>query len=102
MIIKKSNPITGITLEGFQVFDKSTYIPLERLTLLFGPNSAGKSAVQDAIEIYEALLSYDANYDSSLDMNDHVRKLLNRHWRRTGGNDDQWVDKLSLGVSHTT
>jgi len=55
----KSNPIIGITLEGFQVFDKPTYIPLERLTLLFGPNSAGKSAVQDAIELYAELLKCD-------------------------------------------
>ena len=101
MTMKKSNPITGITLEGFQVFDKPTHIPLERLTLLFGPNSAGKSAVQDAIELYEALLSDDANYDFYPE-NDHVRKLLDRHWRRTGGNNDQWVDRLSLGVSHTT
>lgn len=55
--MKKSNPITGITLEGFQVFDKPTYIPLDRLTLLFGPNSAGKSAVQDAFELYKACLA---------------------------------------------
>lgn len=101
MNMKKSNPITGITLEGFQVFDKPTYVPLERLTLLFGPNSAGKSAVQDAIDLYAALLSDDANYDNSL-LNDHVHKLMKRHWRRTGGSDDQCVERLSLGVSHTT
>ena len=97
MAMKKSNPITGITLEGFQVFDKPTYIPLDRLTLLFGPNSAGKSAVQDAIELYAALLSDDADYENQY-INDHVFELLKRHWRRTGGNDDQRVDRLSLGI----
>ena len=101
MAMKKSNPITGITLEGFQVFDKPTYIPLDRLTLLFGPNSAGKSAVQDAIELYAALLSDDADYENQY-INDHVFELLKRHWRRTGGNDDQRVDRLSLGIIHTT
>ncbi len=100
--MNKSNPLIGITLEGFQVFDKPTYIPLDRLTLLFGPNSAGKSAVQDALELYAALLSDDANYDGHQHINDHVYALLKRHWRRTGDSDDHWVDQLSLGVIHTT
>ena len=59
MATKISNPITGITVEGFQVFDKPTYIPLDRLTLLFEPNSAGKSAVQDALKLYTKLMSSD-------------------------------------------
>jgi hypothetical protein len=95
-----SNPITGITLEGFQVFDKPTYIPLNRLTLLFGPNSAGKSAVQDAIELYAALMSKDDA--GSYKWRYAAEELLERHWRRTGGNDDLWVDHLALGVFHTT
>lgn len=46
----------SITLTGFQVFDEPTTIPLERLTLLFGPNSAGKSAVEDALLLIQALV----------------------------------------------
>ena len=53
--MSKINPLVGITLGGFQVFDEPTYIPLDRLTLIFGPNSAGKSAVQDAIDTVKAL-----------------------------------------------
>lgn len=94
--MKKSNPIIGITLEGFQIFDKPTYIPLDRLTLLFGPNSAGKSAVQDAIELYATLMSIEAAGSYK------TKELLERHWRRTGGSDDSRVDKLSIGVIHTT
>ncbi len=101
MTINKSNPIVGITLEGFQVFDKPTYIPLDRLTLLFGPNSAGKSAVQDAIEIYDLLLSDDAQYTGTL-IHPQAYELLKRHWRRIGGRDDQWANKLGLQVIHTT
>lgn len=99
MNLKNSNPITGITLEGFQVFDKPTYIPLDRLTLLFGPNSAGKSAVQDAFELYAALLSKGAD---SYYSNSKVDELLKRHWRRIGGSNDRWVDRLSIAIIHTT
>jgi hypothetical protein len=95
-----TNPITGITLEGFQVFDKPTYIPLDRLTLLFGPNSAGKSAVQDAIELYAVLMTRDDTSSGKSDV--RAKELLARHWRRTGGGDDLWVNKLKLGVIHTT
>lgn len=89
----KSNPISGITLEGFQVFDKPTYIPLDRLTLLFGPNSAGKSAVQDAIELYASLISDDVNEYGN---HPQTEELLERHWLRSGGGDAQWADKLVL------
>ena len=105
MTIKNSNPITGITLEGFQVFDKPTYIPLDRLTLLFGPNSAGKSAVQDAIELYEILLKSEAK---KLDLyamgplNPRAPEILERHWRRRGEGGNQWVDRLGISVKHTT
>jgi predicted ATP-dependent endonuclease of OLD family len=53
--MEKINPLTGITLGGFQVFDELTYIPLDRLTFLFGPNSAGKSSIQDAIEMVDVV-----------------------------------------------
>ncbi len=99
MTANKSNPIIGITLEGFQVFDKPTYIPLDRLTLLFGPNSAGKSAVQDAIELYFALMNSEIRY---LQGESEISGLLDRHWRRTSGSDTSQVPKLTIGVTHTT
>ena len=105
MAPRNSNPITGITLEGFQVFDKPTYIPLDRLTLLFGPNSAGKSAVQDAIELYEILLKSKAEKVDYLAMALGVTdtpKILERHWRRRGEEGNQWADRLSISVKHTT
>ncbi|MDD2917524.1 DUF3696 domain-containing protein [Rhodoferax sp.] len=100
MTANKSNPIIGIMLEGFQVFEKPTYIPLDRLTLLFGPNSAGKSAVQDAIDLYAALMSRETA--GSYMQFYEAKALLARHWRRTGCSDDSRVDKLSIGVVHTT
>lgn len=100
MTENKSNPIIGITLEGFQVFDKPTYIPLKRLTLIFGPNSAGKSAVQDAIDLYAALMSREAA--GSYKQFYEAETLLARHWRRTGFSDDSRVANLSISVVHTT
>ncbi|MCX7246310.1 MAG: DUF3696 domain-containing protein [Burkholderiales bacterium] len=44
---------TGLFLSGFQSIAEPTYIPLKPLTMLYGPNSAGKSAVIDAIGLFE-------------------------------------------------
>lgn len=44
---------TGLFLSGFQSILEPTYIPLKPLTFLYGPNSAGKSAVMDAIGLLE-------------------------------------------------
>jgi AAA15 family ATPase/GTPase len=40
-----------IALAGFEAFDELVRLPLRRLTFLFGPNSAGKSSVEDALKI---------------------------------------------------
>ena len=45
--------------------DEPTYIPLGRLTMLLGPNSAGNSSVQDAIALYEKLMSKDRAGESA-------------------------------------
>lgn len=50
--MEKYRSITGISLGGFQVFDELTHIPLGKLSLFFGPNSVGKSAIEDAIRIF--------------------------------------------------
>jgi predicted ATPase len=47
--------ITKIALTGFQVFDERTELPFSKINLLFGPNSAGKSAIEDAIAIIKML-----------------------------------------------
>jgi AAA15 family ATPase/GTPase len=77
--MQNHSSITALTLEGFQVFDQNTFVPLERLTLIFGPNSAGKSAVQDALELYASLLEVGSD-SSTLD------DAIKRHWRRTSKN----------------
>lgn len=43
--------ISKIALTNFQTFSKREEIPIEKITLLFGPNSVGKSAIGDALDI---------------------------------------------------
>jgi len=116
--------VTSITLGGFQVFDEIVTIPLRRLTFLFGPNSAGKSAVEDALVLlHEALTpgpldggsgpSYDsaALYDN---LHDHPTRFslyepqrferLKRDWRKLRGregllpHEESLAPTLTLGV----
>ena len=98
-------PITGITLEGFQVFEKSTFIPLDKLTFTFGPNSAGKSALQDGIALGEKLLKskaikFDISNIFQLGKFDdaEIINLLQRHWRRLPGNIDSYSPSLKIAI----
>ena len=103
-----TTPITGIALEGYQVFDKYTFIPLERLTLLFGPNSAGKSAVHEAIELGQLLLNSSATkFDLSNFLgagfdDKKISDLLARHWRRKSDSDGSFSPSLKIEIRHTT
>lgn len=45
---------TGLFVSGFQSLVRPTFIPIRPLTFLYGPNSAGKSAVIDAINLFRA------------------------------------------------
>ena len=45
--------LTGVYLENFQSIRNPTYLNLEKLTFLYGPNSAGKSSIIDALKLLE-------------------------------------------------
>ena len=45
--------LTSITLENFKGYSKSQKIPIKPLTLIFGPNSAGKSSIFHALAFLE-------------------------------------------------
>ena len=67
--------ITAIELENFQSIGQRTRLDLKPITLLFGPNSAGKSAVFDAIELIRNTL------DPSLADEKRISHLVDR-WAR--------------------
>jgi len=41
--------LTGITLENFKAFKEPQFIPIKPITLVFGPNSVGKSSIVHAL-----------------------------------------------------
>ena len=82
--------VTSLTLGGFQVFDQPTTIPLGKLTFLFGPNSAGKSAIEDGLKIVLDTLRDDMSFD------DLISDDIRRHWRVSGGKP---APVLTMGIT---
>lgn len=95
-----------IALGGFQTFDELTRIPIGRLTFLFGPNSAGKSSVEDGIRLLSEICDTGdhwefndapaASFDTSLA---NRKSRLKRKWRRTGEGPDSYAELMQLGAS---
>lgn len=84
--------LTKIGLSGFQVFEKYTEIPLSRLTFLFGPNSAGKSSIEDALSVARRIWWIDSMAPDWMDD-------LKRHWRRTGADFDDYVPSVQIDLT---
>lgn len=98
--------ITSITLSGFQIFDTPQTISLGRLTFLFGPNSAGKSAVEDAL-LFLARIIKGEEFTKSGYRNRF--EALERDWRKTGPTEivltstfQEYCDSMSVGIALTT
>ena len=49
-------PLISLELENFQAIELRTRIEFRPITMLFGPNSAGKSTIFDALELLRVLL----------------------------------------------
>lgn len=75
--------ITAIELENFQSIERRTRIELKPITLLFGPNSAGKSTIFDAFELLRVIL--DPN---EFDEN-RAADMVNR-WARRKDSDEKY------------
>ena len=71
--------ITAIELENFQSIKDSVRIEFAPLTLLFGPNSAGKSAVFDALDLIECI------WDPTKHDKDHANQMIQRWIRKDAG-----------------
>ena len=107
--IGMTDPAVEIHLEGFQTFAERVSIPLSRLTFLFGPNSAGKSAFEDAFGILGSL--FNPSDGKLFDDEPYDRfPALSKHWRRIEGGlsryvyqysddgDTGYADRLVLGL----
>jgi hypothetical protein len=60
--------LDAIVIENFQSFREPVEVPLAPITLLYGPNSAGKSAVLDALALAKAIFTDDERTLLSLTM----------------------------------
>jgi predicted ATPase len=61
-----------ITLENFQAIKDRVTIPIKPITILVGPNSAGKSSIYDAIEILK--LIFEPDQKNLTRLNQYLRK----------------------------
>jgi hypothetical protein len=93
------NYIKQLTVGGFQVFADPVSFPLGPLTLLYGPNSAGKSAILDAMLALADLCELwvptkPATVSTAYSRNN----ILGRHWRRQGVMPTVPAESLKLGA----
>ena len=59
--------ITGISIQNFKGFGEEQKIELKPITLLFGPNSSGKSTIIQALQYFgEILIRGNVNADKTL------------------------------------
>lgn len=92
--------IKQLTVGGFQVFADPVAIPLGPLTLIYGPNSAGKSAILDAMQALAELCELQAPTNVPVgSKSHHVAKVLGRHWRRESATPSKHAEELMLGAS---
>ncbi len=80
--------ISAIELENFQSIKNSIRIEFAPLTLLFGPNSAGKSAVFDALDLIECIW----------DPTKHNKKQANEMIQRWIRKDDGQYSPMKLAI----
>lgn len=91
--------IKQLTVGGFQVFADPVTIPLGPLTLLYGPNSAGKSAILDAMLALADLCELWTPEKNTLAPDRRSpSRILERHWRREGAMRATPADALRLGA----
>ena len=92
--------ILELTLGGFQVFAEPVTFPLGPITLLFGPNSAGKSAIADALLVLKgfAALFNDGARNSESEILQEAASLLESHWRLEPGAPPMRAPEVQLGI----
>lgn len=95
-----SESILELTLGGFQVFAEPVTFPLGPITLIFGPNSAGKSAIADALQVLSsfAALFDDGTRNDESEILQKAASLLESHWRLAPGVPPTRVPEVQLGI----
>ena len=59
--------LTGIYLRNFQSIKGPVFLQLDKLCFLYGPNSAGKSTILDALDLIQKIVNESFDSESNLD-----------------------------------
>ena len=59
--------LTGIYLRNFQSIKGPVFLQLDKLCFLYGPNSAGKSTILDALDLIQKIVNESFESESNLD-----------------------------------
>jgi hypothetical protein len=81
--------LESIVLENFQSIRDRTTIPIRPLTLLYGPNSAGKSVIYDAFRLLEATFGNQADRSE-------VDQLASRWAHKNPASDEEVGIKIEV------
>ncbi|MCI2809088.1 AAA family ATPase [Eoetvoesiella caeni] len=93
--------LQSITLGGFKAIRQTHTLPISKLTLLFGPNSAGKSSLEEAIECLKQIFNEackEAGKDSLLYKSSF--DVLQDAWHRPNGSTNNESQQMKLGVHY--
>lgn len=93
--IKKQFHLESMELENFQSFTDPVKINFSPITLFYGPNSAGKSAVFDAIELMK--LIWDPNNADSNLISSYLDKWAHKP---KGGDNNQRKTRITISIKH--
>ena len=102
-----------IVIENFQSFREPVEVPLAPITLLYGPNSAGKSAVLDALNFMNLVFAADADTIHSAAQRHHhqgltpdastpIRIRLHAHAELNPSGTEGEITDASLDLYHLT
>lgn len=88
--VSSSSRLRGIYLENFQSIKRPTYLEMNGLTFLYGPNSAGKSSIIDALRLWR--------YSTGAEESEYNNEAL---WMRNGASGaklglsfvGKWLDR---------
>ena len=83
--------IQSLAIKNFQSIRERVLIEFKPLTLLYGPNSAGKSAILDALTMLGAV-----THGTSVD---HLRTMINRWTRREDGDAVHLLRAIELELT---
>jgi hypothetical protein len=105
-----SSRLRGIYMENFQSIKQPTYIEMNGLTFLYGPNSAGKSAIIDALSLWKRSVGAEkCDYNNSYLWGQHGAgktklglSFIGRNLDETDGADvASWLeDEVSSSTPH--